>query len=66
MYGGKALVEVIRPGTASPEFFSTTELESAAGQIWNLLNPHAVSETKDQRNVILNDLGGERLSGKLF
>ena len=62
MYGGKALVEVIRPGTASTEFLSLT----AVGQIWNLLNPHAVSETKDQRNVILNDLGGERLSGKLF
>ncbi|CAK7335544.1 unnamed protein product [Dovyalis caffra] len=44
--------------TTSPEILSTTELVSAVGQIWNLLNPDAVSEAKDQKNVILNDLGG--------
>lgn len=48
----------IKSGTSSPEIFSTTELVSAVGQVWNLLNPCAASETKDQKNVILNDLNG--------
>ncbi|KAJ6388657.1 hypothetical protein OIU77_027085 [Salix suchowensis] len=49
----------IKSGTSSPEIFSTTELVSAVGQIWNLLDPRAVSETKDQKNVILNYLRGQ-------
>ncbi|XP_011022695.1 PREDICTED: uncharacterized protein LOC105124380 isoform X3 [Populus euphratica] len=48
----------IKSGTSSPEIFSTTELVSAVGQVWNLLNPCAVPETKDQKNVILNYLNG--------
>ncbi|KAJ6326757.1 hypothetical protein OIU78_013777 [Salix suchowensis] len=48
--------EDIKSGTSSPEIFSTTELVSAVGQIWNLLDPRAVSETKDQKNVVLNYL----------
>ncbi|KAJ6347442.1 hypothetical protein OIU76_004008 [Salix suchowensis] len=48
--------EDIKSGTSSPEIFSTTELVSAVGQIWNLLDPRAVSETKDQKNVVSNYL----------
>ncbi|XP_052307707.1 uncharacterized protein LOC7465865 isoform X4 [Populus trichocarpa] len=53
----------IKSGTSSPEIFSTTELVSAVGQVWNLLNPCAVPETKEQKNVILNDLNGAGAGG---
>lgn len=53
----------IKSGTSSPEIFSTTELVSAVGQVWNLLNPCAVPETKEQKNVILNDLNGGGAGG---
>ncbi|KAJ4835491.1 hypothetical protein Tsubulata_015482 [Turnera subulata] len=52
------------------EIVSTTEVISAVGQVWNLVNPFAVSESKGklkyngskcQKDVVLPDLGGQEV-----